>query len=619
MRLRTQFLISLFVFALLIALVVSYVFVMDLQLRQLEDERELARKIGADASTLGSTSIDYYLTRHDMSHWRATMGLLYVEVSKLDAISEQELITIIQSDLENANETFNQTAMPLDNAPLNQSALMDPAYKDAMSSTSMQVQQLALDAQLLVDLIEQQKNQVNQTYLVLIITLIGLFVAYFFLVYQLFFKRTLHSIATLRAKTKKINSDLPPSSGKPPQDELDQLTSEFEGVLGSWEKTVASKEALETEVSERKKAEQALQEAQVKLQEYTRDLEKIVDERTKKIRENEQSYRELYESFGEAFIATDWELTIIHWNNAAELLTNVKASDALGKKIYEVLPEMDLVDVTPYFELLQNKQPARFMMNSLSRQTNAPAIYEISTYPATQGIIIIVEDKTEEEQTKRLSAIGQTAGMVGHDIRNPLQAITSDLYLIREELKDSTCYKEQPGLQESLSTIEENVFYINKIVSDLQDYTRPLAPVCRKVNIADLLQNTLKAVHVPQNIEVNVEAPKDLVIDTDPDYLMRALTNLVTNAGQAMPNGGKLSLKAKKAEASVVISVRDTGVGIPTGVRERIFTPLFTTKSKGQGLGLAVVKRLVEGLGGTISFESWEGEGTEFRMELPMN
>jgi signal transduction histidine kinase len=111
-----------------------------------------------------------------------------------------------------------------------------------------------------------------------------------------------------------------------------------------------------------------------------------------------------------------------------------------------------------------------------------------------------------------------------------------------------------------------------------------------------------------------------LTIKTDSDYLRRILTNLVINAVQAMPHEGSLVVQVKRSEHSMaVFTIEDTGVGIPDDVKGKLFTPLFTTKSKGQGLGLAVVKRLVEGLNGSIRVESKEGVGTKFSVELPLN
>jgi signal transduction histidine kinase len=105
----------------------------------------------------------------------------------------------------------------------------------------------------------------------------------------------------------------------------------------------------------------------------------------------------------------------------------------------------------------------------------------------------------------------------------------------------------------------------------------------------------------------------------DPDYIKRIAANLTLNAVQAMPDGGKLTICAysDKQTNDVVITVKDTGVGIPENIKPKLFTPMMTTKSKGQGFGLAVVKRMTEGLGGTVTFESQVGKGTTFIIRLP--
>ena len=103
----------------------------------------------------------------------------------------------------------------------------------------------------------------------------------------------------------------------------------------------------------------------------------------------------------------------------------------------------------------------------------------------------------------------------------------------------------------------------------------------------------------------------------DSTFINRIMVNLVSNAVQAMPNGGKIIIKAYKEASDVVIDVTDTGSGIPDALKNKLFTPMFTTKAKGQGFGLPVIKRMTEALGGTVTFESEEGKGTIFTVRLP--
>jgi PAS domain S-box-containing protein len=222
------------------------------------------------------------------------------------------------------------------------------------------------------------------------------------------------------------------------------------------------------------------------------------------------------------------------------------------------------------------------------------------------------------KDAERLAAIGATAGMVGHDIRNPLQAIAGDLYLITSDLASVPEGEEKESMKESVKDIAKNVEYIDKIVQDLQDYAKPLKPTVQETDLEELCDEILFKNEVPDNIEVSYkaeEAAKKIV--ADPTLLKRILSNLTNNAVQAMPDGGKLEIKAYKDADDFVITVRDTGVGIPEEVKPNIFTPLFTTKSKGQGFGLAVVKRMTEALGGRVTFESKEGTETTFTVRIP--
>jgi signal transduction histidine kinase len=232
----------------------------------------------------------------------------------------------------------------------------------------------------------------------------------------------------------------------------------------------------------------------------------------------------------------------------------------------------------------------------------------------------LVEEKTKLlKDSERMSTIGQIAGMVGHDIRNPLQSIDGEVYLVNSELNSMPECKEKTNIKESLDMIKQNTEYINKIVLDLQSFAKPLNPCDEETNIEKILRDLLTSKDIPEKIQTKTHIDDDTrIVRTDSAYMRRILGNLVSNAVQAMPEGGKLEIQAYKQKSEVVIMVQDTGVGIPVETRDKLFTPLFTTKAKGQGFGLAVVKRMTEALGGTVSFESEVGKGTKFIVRLPV-
>lgn len=160
--------------------------------------------------------------------------------------------------------------------------------------------------------------------------------------------------------------------------------------------------------------------------------------------------------------------------------------------------------------------------------------------------------------------------------------------------------------------------YINKIVADLQDYSRTLSIELKSVELSQVIIDVFDTIFVPESIVLSINIKGVSNIKTDPVLLQRVLTNLVNNAIQAMPKGGKLDLTGYVTERKLFIVVSDTGAGIPKQVQPKLFEPMFTTKAKGQGLGLAVAKRLTQSLGGNITFESQQGKGTKFTIQLPL-
>jgi len=381
---------------------------------------------------------------------------------------------------------------------------------------------------------------------------------------------------------------------------------------------------LFTDITERKQAEE-------KLEEYRNNLEQLVAERTKKLELSSLYARNLLEASLDPLVTISREGKITDANKAAEEVTGVSREELVGSdfSIYFTDPEKARTGYQQVFTEGFVKDYPLSIRHKSGKITDV--LYNASIYRNPQGEIEgvfaaardITERKIAEQKLKdaeRLANIGATAGMVGHDIRNPLQAITGDLYLAKTELASIPDSEEKTNAVESLTEIEKNIDYINKIVQDLQDYARPLNPNPGEADLKLIIEKLLKKNGRPDNVKVRVKVEDDArKIVADSDYLNRILYNLVTNAVQAMPKGGRLAIHAFKEEKDTVITIKDTGVGIPKEIQAKIFTVMFTTKSKGQGFGLPVVKRMTESLGGTVSFESEEGKGTTFIIHLPQS
>jgi PAS domain S-box-containing protein len=372
------------------------------------------------------------------------------------------------------------------------------------------------------------------------------------------------------------------------------------------------------------------------LEENNRNLEKLVGERTKKLALASLYARNLIEASLDPLVTISVEGKITDVNKATEIATGRSREELIGSDFSDYFTEPEKAKVG--YKRVFNEGFVRDYPLAIRHKSGKimDVLYNAAVYRNEMGEIQgvfaaardITEQKKAEEQAKeaakkikdseRLAAIGATAGMVGHDIRNPLQAITGDVYLLKQELKFMPEREEKADVIESLDGIERNVDYINKIVADLQDYSRSLVPHSEETDVKGIIEDLLVKNGLPKNVKATVKVePGARKIVADSTFINRIMCNLVNNAVQAMPEGGKLSINVYREASNVVITVKDTGVGIPEHVKGKLFTPMFTTKSKGQGFGLAVIKRMSEALGGTVAFESQEGKGTTFMVRLP--
>jgi signal transduction histidine kinase len=172
-------------------------------------------------------------------------------------------------------------------------------------------------------------------------------------------------------------------------------------------------------------------------------------------------------------------------------------------------------------------------------------------------------------------------------------------------------------MRRHLATAKRETSAATLIVSELLDYSAGREPMLTPVQVADLVSEALSVVPPPAGVQVAGHSDPELFVTADRDQLRQALLNLITNGYEAMPDGGTLTVSAASAGDAAQITVTDTGLGMSDETRQNIFTPFFTAKARGIGLGLAVTKRVVEAHGGTITVESTPSAGSSFTITVP--
>jgi signal transduction histidine kinase len=221
---------------------------------------------------------------------------------------------------------------------------------------------------------------------------------------------------------------------------------------------------------------------------------------------------------------------------------------------------------------------------------------------------------------EKLAALGQMASVVGHELRNPLAVMNNSVYFLKTKIASLLGGAAlEPKLEKHLNVIESEIGKSNNIIRDVLDFARnrALNPSLQKVD--EMVEKAIERIQVPEGVtllkQLSLNGTQAMV---DEDELRQVLVNLMENACQAMTSGGTLTVGTKAQGERVAIDISDTGCGIPQEHLSKIFAPFFTTKSRGTGLGLAVVKKIVERHQGSITVESKVGEGTSFHIQLPI-
>ncbi len=224
--------------------------------------------------------------------------------------------------------------------------------------------------------------------------------------------------------------------------------------------------------------------------------------------------------------------------------------------------------------------------------------------------------KSQEQllRAQRLGVIGELAGMVGHDLRNPLTSIAGATYYLKKQWNPSQTSR----VLEMLELIEKNISYSNKIINDLLDYSREIKLDITEISPNRAIKNALSLVEIPDRVKLKNLVKDEPRLKADVEKLTRAFVNIIKNAVDAMPRGGTLTIRIKSSNGILAFVFSDTGIGISNETMKKIWTPLFTTKAKGMGFGLPICKRIVEAHGGSINVKSAFRKGTVFTISIPV-
>ena len=403
----------------------------------------------------------------------------------------------------------------------------------------------------------------------------------------------------------------------------EKLRKSEEDLITFNEELQASEEELKTSNEELSKSNEEISTTEEELRvaneitlEYTNRLEGMVEDRTAGLKESEQRLRGFMESSDEGYSIYDSELRLLDLNGTAlgRLPKGTKREDLIGKRITEIYPDFESSQWYPFYIGVLRTGEA-YHGEGRSVTITDGMLLSASVFKVGNGLGVVSRDITErrslEERLHRaevISAVEQMGATVAHDLRGPLGQIVQSIQMAKQD----------PNLTlRMLQMAEENAIRSLRMIADWRSSTREIVPQPVATDLGVLVNSVIVGAKIPLDVDVQPSIGAGLEsISVDPDIMHRVLDNLVRNAVEAMPHGGKLLITAKIEGDKVVIRVSDTGVGIPEESRGRIFSPLYTTKVGGMGLGLTYCRRAVEAQGGSIDFESYEGIGTTLIVAL---
>ena len=334
---------------------------------------------------------------------------------------------------------------------------------------------------------------------------------------------------------------------------------------------------------------------------------RIMDDLRAVISEMEQEERQLLEQRASATAST---------------ATRTEVADIVGTGLSIVILSVIALFLLRAYSRLRHEERERELADKLLKE----AI--LKQEELNQTLETRIEERTRELEdaqgqlvrSEKLAALGQLAGGVAHDLRNPLGSIKNAVYYINKKIEASDLARSNPKVIQFLNIIDDEVTHSDQIITDLLLFSRVDSPALSPISIPKVIDDSMSRFQMRTDIHLVKQYDADLPeVMADPEQLQRAFMNIASNAQDAMPQGGRLTITARKVDRLFEVAFADTGDGIKERDIERVLEPLFTTKSNGTGLGLAVCQQIVSKHGGAIEVTSKEGQGSTIYIRLPLS
>ena len=635
MKITTRGLVSAMLSIGLVLLLGLLLLLLDAKVRDRQEAVTFVHHVVEEVFELNIITSEYVSSRSKSSEFRweskhKTLGTI-IESTEFDDHSTAEIWARVATNHRSAKDIFSQIKETADREELEARLLDQLTFK----SQTIVSNAFALEQITARDLDKSQKQAE---------LLSGILIVLLILVSVISTVGTIKTVVIPVAKLHKgveiiAKGNLDHRMEVKSRDEIGELGAAFNRMTANLKTVTASRDELDIEITQRKKAED-------ELKKYSEKLEEMVGERVKDLNclysvfelavEPDKSLEEILQGAAD-LIPPSWQYPDITCGRiifADREFTTENFSEAQWRQFSDIIVSGEKVGTVEVYYLEEKPEAdegpfvkeERHLIDALGRQLGAvterkQAEDELKKY--SENLEEMVEERTRElrdaqeelVRSERLATLGQFSGSISHELRNPLGVIDSSVYYLKRKLGGG-----DKKVGEHLDRIKSSVVSATTVIQSLLNLTRMKEPHLTRLELTPITSQAIATSKIPAKVKVIQElADQEILVNGDGEQLRMAFKNIVSNAVEAMDNKGTLTVRVRMtADGKGEVSFADTGPGIASENLDKIFQPLFSTKAKGIGFGLSIAKMIVDKQGGTIEAESELGKGASIMIQLPL-